>query len=333
MIMNKIFWIVIILLVIVGIWWLAGDKAPTPNPTTLIKIGVIAPLTGVIADYGEEVRKGVMAAQTEGVEFVFEDDKCEPAAAVTAFQKLTAIDQVKFIIGPACGSPQEAVVPLLKDSEALVVVPAAASQALFAQSEGKFFNAQYSLEAEASFLADQMFELGFKNVVLITYQNAFSKVHRDAFVAKFGGKVVKEITFLDTTTDLSTELAKLKTIPHDAIFSPDISFFFANGLEKLKQFGITTPVFAPYAVELPAARPLVEGVIYSFPGDLPGDQGATAALSQEAATLLAQYTKECAGVYVCVQEKLNSRTDFIAGVKQRSILLKKIEAGQAVLYR
>ena len=289
-----------------------------------VKIGVIAPLTGIVAAYGEEIKKGVESADISGVSVVFEDDQCDPKLAVNAFRKLTELDGVRFIIGPACGSSQEAIVPLLKDKEILVLVPAAASQKLFEQSGGNFFNMQYSLEDESTFLAGKMYERGLRNVILISYQNAFSKTHRDTFVANFKGTIVKEIIYVDATSDVSSELVKIKDLPHDAIFSTDISFFFANGLEKLRQFGIITPVFSQYAVELPAVRSLVEGVAYSFPDDISESEGAARSLARESADLMVKLVTQCEGVYLCVKSNL-AQNGFVNGVKQRELVLKEIK--------
>ena len=306
-------------------------KKQTPGGP--IKIGVIAPLTGIVADYGEEIKRGVEAGKDEGVEIVYEDDKCEPKDAVSAFQKLVEFEKVKFIIGPGCGSPQEAIVPLLKDKDVIVLVPSAASRSLYEQSGGKFYNIQYALEDESKFIAEKMLELGHKKVVLISYQNAFSKTHEDSFKKHYKGEIVKHTSFALDTSDVSTELAKIKGLEYDAVFSTDITFFFANGLEKLRQFGIKVPVFSQYAVELPAVRQLVEGVIYSFPADVTEGEGAIFGLSKASAAFLIPLIKECDGEYACVKDKIERSGEFDeTGVKVRSLTLKQIKDGQPVSY-
>src|SRR3989344_8762822 len=131
---------IIIGIVIVGlaIWIIVALRNPneTASVSEPIKIGVVAPLTGPVADYGEEIRKGIISANiaSSSIQFVFEDDKCDPKEAVSAFKKLTEFEKVQFIIGPACGSPQEAIVPLLKNKSILAVVPVAATTKLYAES-------------------------------------------------------------------------------------------------------------------------------------------------------------------------------------------------------
>ena len=224
--MNK-FWLwVAVAIVLIGGYFVFFSKPEQVNAEK-IKIGVIAPLTGIAADYGAEIKAGVEDAGGTNVEYVFEDDKCDPKEAVTAYKKLVDLDKIRLIIGPACGSPQEAIAPLLKGADIITIVPSAASGALYGTSGENMYNMQYALETEAAFLAQQLHALGFKKVALVTYQNAFSKVLADSFKRKYDGQIAVEVSFTGTETDISSGLLKLKGGDYDAIFSTDISFFFA----------------------------------------------------------------------------------------------------------
>ncbi len=119
---NKI--IVLVCIIVIGAVLVLNSNKTLRSPVDPIKVGVIAPFSGPFADYGESVRAGILAAGTSSdIQFIFEDEKCEAKDTVTAFQKLTSIDRVHFILGPGCGSPQEAIVPLLLDTKTVVVVP------------------------------------------------------------------------------------------------------------------------------------------------------------------------------------------------------------------
>ncbi len=297
-----------------------------------IKIGIIAPLTGIVANYGEQVRKGVESVQVPAnIQFVFEDDQCDAKTAVSAFKKLSDLDGVHYMIGPECGSPQEAVVPLLKGTDNLMVVPAAASKTLYEASGGNFYDIQYSLEDEAAFIADQMYTRGYKKVVVISYQNEFSKVEHDSFAAHFKGTIVHDINFAADNADVQTELAKIKGGGYDAVFSNNISFYFANGLQKMRNLGINVPVFSPYPVELPAVRQLVEGVYYSFPADINDGQGGIYGLSKQSAQLLVDAVTSCGDSYGCVKSFIDKDGFDTSGVKQRSLILKQIKNGEPVV--
>lgn len=290
-----------------------------------LKIGVIAPLTGIVADYGEEIRKGVQdVASSTKVTFIFEDDKCEAKDAVTAFKKLTELDKVNYIIGPACGSPQEAVIPLIKDKGVITIVPSAASKGLFDSSGGNFFNIQYSLEGESQFIAEKFNSLGYKKVSLVYYKNAFSEAHAESFKKNFNGEIVETI-FAENTSDIVPELPKIKAAKVDAIYSPDISFFFSSGLVKLRQLGVGAPIYSTYVSELPAVREFVPNVYYSFPDNIRGSNGAVFELSKQAASILSGYVENCNGRGDCVKNMITTSKDFDDhGIFKRGFVLKQI---------
>ncbi len=323
--------LIIIILVVLGIT--KGPSKSGEAPEEPVKIGVITPLTGFLADFGEEIKNGVLAAPAiSGVEFVFQDDACDPKMTVSAYKKLVEFDKIQFLIGPACGSPQEAVIPLLKEGDVLTVVPAAASRTLFDQSDKKFFNIQYALEDESKFIAEKLTELGYEKVALVSFKNAFSETHTQSFRDNFKGTIAVDAVLQDEKIDPSSEILKIKAAEVDAVYSPDISFFFAGGLSKLRDLQVTAPVFATYVAEVPAARTLVPDVYYSFPGDLSGTEGALFNLSREAAELLGETVSDCKGEYDCVHRKLISSNLFDStGTSKRSLVLKKIKDGATVI--
>ncbi|MFA5022659.1 MAG: penicillin-binding protein activator [Candidatus Paceibacterota bacterium] len=326
--MKKYLYVIIILIIIVAItlcFWFQNSKSVPKEED--IKIGVIAPLTGPVADYGEEIRKGVIdGLGSSTIKVIFEDDKCDPKEAVSAFKKLTEFQNIKLVIGPACGGPQEAIVPLLKSQNVLAIVPAAASADLFAQSGDNFLNTQYSLEEESKFIADKIFERGLKKVALVSYGNAFSKTHADSFRANFKGKIVTDEVINDVNADVAPIITKIKAAKADAIYAPDVSWFFANGVPKLKQQQVNAPVFGTYVVELPAIRKLVPGVIYSFPGDLPEGESAVYGLSKQATQLLVAQIKVCNYDYGCIKKGLLNSGKFKSdGTYQRPLILKQIQ--------
>jgi ABC-type branched-subunit amino acid transport system substrate-binding protein len=332
--------VVVILLVIV---WFVTHETKKQASTTPTVIGVIAPLTGPFADYGENMKAGVKAGlvaagvgTSTNISVVYADEQCDPKTAVSAYRKLVSIDGAKFIIGPGCGSPQEAIVPLLSEDGVVVVVPSAASAELSQKSGGNFFNIQYSLEDESKFNAEQIYGMGHKNVAIITYANAFSKTHHDSFVKSFKGTVVSDQVVQDENADILPYLTKIKAAKPDAIYAPDIAFFFANATAKLKQLKMDKiPVFTTYVAELPSVIPVVEGVTYSFPADLDDatstsgvGKGAVYELSKQAAETLVPIMLSCGDEPLCVKGKLSSTGKFDGnGVYKRAITMKQILKG------
>lgn len=292
------------------------------------KIGVLLPLSGDFASFGESFKRGIEDASSSNVNLIFEDTVCQNNPTISGFRKLTDVDGVKYIIGPACSSPQEAIAPLVKEKDILVILPLAASEDLYDKSGGKIYQMQYSLQDEASYLAQTLAEKGYEKVTLIGYQNALSETHRNSFKANFNGEI-QEIVFADTSSNINTELLKIASFEPDAIFVTDISFFVINGIEKVRQFNIEAPIFSQYATQYDPIRDFVEGVTYSFPGDIDINEGSEYSLAKQATELLNSLIEECSAEFTCVKDKLEASDLFNEkGISTRPIILKKIVEGQ-----
>jgi branched-chain amino acid transport system substrate-binding protein len=72
----------------------SGDK---------FKVGVIAPLSGIAAEYGVALRNGIELAKKEkpdvfgDVDFIYEDTSYEAKSAVSSFNKLRTVDKVDLV--------------------------------------------------------------------------------------------------------------------------------------------------------------------------------------------------------------------------------------------
>ncbi len=91
---------------------------------TIIKIGVIAPLSGQWAAFGEEVRNAILLANEDHpdskLEFnlIFEDDQMTPSQTAIAAQKLIHFDKVDAFI--SIGSPAGNVVSPLAEKNGII---------------------------------------------------------------------------------------------------------------------------------------------------------------------------------------------------------------------
>lgn len=98
-----------------------GSKERTPAATDLIRIGMLAPLTGPGARFGESQRNGVQIAIDElnarggidgrEIELVIEDTKTEPPTAVTAFTRLAERPDLLALFGSAASLDVPAYLP------------------------------------------------------------------------------------------------------------------------------------------------------------------------------------------------------------------------------
>src|SRR5688572_16416227 len=60
----------------------------------LPRIGVILPMTGEFAPYGDKIRKAIEGKLKGSATLIFEDEGCDPLLAVKAYQKLSNADGI-----------------------------------------------------------------------------------------------------------------------------------------------------------------------------------------------------------------------------------------------
>ncbi len=100
--------VIAVVVIIVAVW--AFENAPSTGKP-VIKIGVVAPVTGSFAAYGSTLAKGIEMAAADlssttkyQYQVIVEDDTSSGAAAASAASKLINIDGVKAIITTTSGS-------------------------------------------------------------------------------------------------------------------------------------------------------------------------------------------------------------------------------------
>lgn len=310
--------------------------APVRAEDLTHSIGVIIPLTGNLANYGSTVRNSIERVQIPGIKWVFEDEACDSTRTVSAFKKLTELQKIHFILGPCCGSPQKTLAPLLKKRDLLVLLPNAASERVFLDSQGKMYSIQYSVEREARFLADQMNKRGLKDVAILSVDSDFSRVMEASFLKEFKGKAVYTVHFpgFDVQHAKSAAL-QLKKLKFDSLFFADISPFFLGMLTELSKLGIrSVPTFSNYGTQMPdiieAEGKHANGIFYSYP-DVSDSEDAFGYFPNLAAELLGNTVKQCHGEFQCVEKSFaelrNVRKD---GTFEGRIILKTIDNGKYV---
>ncbi len=186
-----------------------GEKSDT------VKIGVIAPLTGPLAEYGEAFRNGILLAAKEhggsNVEFVFEDSGYDPKRAIAAYNKLTSVDGVQAVMD--WGSPtSDAIAPVAEkrsDVAFMAFTPVTTVAAGGTQTIRMF-------ERPETFAAKTWEHLrarGVKSVAVIKVENQYinslyTELERQAITGERVDMVEEVATFGEK--DFRTSIAKIK---------------------------------------------------------------------------------------------------------------------------
>ncbi|PIS07601.1 hypothetical protein COT78_02795 [Candidatus Berkelbacteria bacterium CG10_big_fil_rev_8_21_14_0_10_43_13] len=220
--------LVILLVVFIGglSWW-QQNKTPKTN----IKIGVIAPLTGVAALYGqgsldminmavEEINK---AGGIDGrnLSVVAEDGKCQADQAVIAANKLIQTDKVKFILGGHCSSETAIIAPILDKNKVFGLAGVSTAPGILDKYSYVFRTSPSSSDQSAQIAQLAYNTYNLKTIATITEQTAYAKGITDDFIKDFvalGGTIIDSEEYASGQAGFQTELTKIKAAKPDALF-------------------------------------------------------------------------------------------------------------------
>ena len=226
---KTIIWLVVLVLVVGGfiLYGSKGEKKEVAKEP--IKIGVLLPLTGDGAPYGEPARNVYLLATEEinaagGVngqplELIIEDSKCNGKDATSAAQKLINIDKVQIILGGFCSSESIAATPVAEAAKVALFSPGSSSPDLTGIS-AYFFRNYPSDASQGSVLAEAAVAKGWKKIAFLQEQTDYALGIYKAFSVRFeglGGTIVKE-EVPSNITDFRSVLTKLKAANADAFF-------------------------------------------------------------------------------------------------------------------
>lgn len=226
----------------------------------IVTIGGIFPLSGSVAVYGVECKKGVDLAIEEintagGVNgkklaLVSEDDEGNPDKTVNAFKKLTTKNGVKIIIGSLTSGCTQAITRLSQAGNIVQIAPAATASSITdvgTDAENYIFRAcfidPFQGTVGGKFSAET---LGAKKAaVLYDVGNDYSVGLEENFKTSFeanGGQVVAVESYSTGDKDFNAQLTKIKNAGPDVVYLPDYYGTVALIAKQLRAQGINTPI-------------------------------------------------------------------------------------------
>lgn len=92
--------VLVLILIVVGT---VSYNSSKPVVNNKIKVGVILPLSGQYASFGESVKNSMEMSlkdlQNNNIELIFEDDQYDSVKALSAYNKLQSVDNVDIVVG------------------------------------------------------------------------------------------------------------------------------------------------------------------------------------------------------------------------------------------
>ena len=199
--------------------------------TGTLKLGVIGPLTGGAAIYGNAVVNGAQIAVDEinamgngfKIELNAQDDEHDPEKSVNAYHQLQDWG-VQAIAGTVTTTPCIAVSAEANSDRVFMLTPSASATTVTEGKDNVFqlcFADPNQGSASAQYISDN--KLATKVAIIYNNADAYSTGIYQTFKAKateLGLEIVSETTFTDDTTDFSVQVGDAQSNGADLVFLP-----------------------------------------------------------------------------------------------------------------
>lgn len=219
-----------------------------------LKVGVVSPMTGATATFGQENVNGIKLAHKKlqkgkGVKFdiIIEDDKSEAIESTNATRKLLSVDKVSVMIGAPTSSLALASAPIVQEAKIPFITPTATNAKVTMVGDyitRACFTDDFQGVVMAKFAVQTLKKT--KGLVLIEntsdYSKGLAKSFSDEF-SKLGGKMVStdELTYAAKDTDFQSLLRKVKRANPEFIFIPGYYVEVGLIIRQARSLGITVP--------------------------------------------------------------------------------------------
>ena len=226
-----------------------GDDEP-------YRIGVMESLTGPGETYGTVANQAKELAVAEineaggidgrMIELVIEDSKCNAQDAITAYNKLTDVDEIKIILGTSCSGAMLGAAPLAEE-DGVIMFSGLATNPDIANAGDYIFRTSMSDAQLGIDTGNLLWGDGIRNLATITESTDYAEGVRRTSVAQFekrGGTLVAEERYASDVTDFRTQLTKLLNANPDAIHLAAQSEFTGGTIVKqLRELGYDGPIY------------------------------------------------------------------------------------------
>jgi branched-chain amino acid transport system substrate-binding protein len=234
---------------------LLGLSMSAPAQAEELRIGFIAPLTGIFAQIGKDMVNGFQMYLDEhkgklggaDVKFVVEDSAGKPDTAVTKAKKLVLQDKVNMFVGGLLASAGYALAPVSTNEKTLYLASVPAADDLTQRQLSKypyFFRTSWTSSQPTHAIGQWACDQGYKKVVTIGADYAFGYEQVGGFQKVFedcGGKVVQKIWPPLGTKDFGPYIPSIKR-DADAIFSLMVGPMSLQFPKQLRRSGYKKPI-------------------------------------------------------------------------------------------
>jgi branched-chain amino acid transport system substrate-binding protein len=234
-----------------------GLGLTAPANAEELRIGFIAPVTGIFAQIGKDMTDGFQLYLDQhggklggmDVKFIVEDNQGKPDAAVTKAKKLILSDHVNMFIGGLLASTGYALAPVSTAEKTLYISSISSADDLTQRELSKypyFVRTSWTSSQPEQPLGQWACDQGYKKVITIAADYAFGYESAGGFQKVFedcGGKVIQKIWPPLGTKDFGPYIPTIKA-DADAIFTAMVGPMALQFPKQLRGAGIKLPIAA-----------------------------------------------------------------------------------------
>lgn len=240
-------------LALLALMWLVAT--PMTSPAEELRIGFLAPMTGIFAQIGKDMSNGFKMYMDEvgndfggaKVTFILEDGQGKPPVNVRKAQKLIRQDKVHLFIGGLLASTGYALAPVSTRSKTIYISPISAADDLTQRQKDKypfFIRTGWTSSQPSHPLGEWACEQGYKRVVAIAADYAFGYEVVGGFHKSFedcGGQIIQKLWAPIGTKDFGPYLPQIKR-DADAVLTLMVGPMSLQFPKQYKAAGLTMPL-------------------------------------------------------------------------------------------
>ncbi len=244
-----------------------------------VKVGVVLPMTGLVAAFGQSAWKGIKLAQSMEpktkngckVKLILLDNKGMKVETANAVSKLITDNHVRAIIGAITSSDTMAGAPIAEKHHIPMITSSATNPLV---TKGKKYISRacfidpFQGEVAAKYARNKLHAK--TAAVMIERDQDYSVGLAHAFMKAFkklGGKIVAIEFFQSTDQDYSAQISDIKAKHPDIIYMPSYYQEIALFARQARQYGLKQPILAGDGAEAEALIKIggkaVEGLTFT----------------------------------------------------------------------
>ncbi|MBI5403388.1 MAG: ABC transporter substrate-binding protein [Ignavibacteriae bacterium] len=212
-----------------------------------ILVGVVAPLSGPNAHYGEILKNGFDLAFSKDSLYglKYEDSKFESNSSISAINKLISVDKVKIVLGEVSSDNTLAIAPIAEKNKVILFSTIASTDKLQYAGEYIFRNIPRNKIQGITAAEFIINKLNIKSVAVFGQNSEYGVNITSSFKEHFvnlGGEIKFEGSFLEGNKDFRTQLIKIKESGARALFIPGNENEPAIILKQAKELNLNIPI-------------------------------------------------------------------------------------------